>query len=135
MSHSIWGQSVRYVLVGAAVYGVDLGLFTAITALSSGRLYVLANIAAKVAGAAVGFALHKNVTFTWQQQSSVSVQTLLYGTLLLFNTGLSTLLLYVAVSVLAQPAIASKIAIDVVVVGTSFVISRNLVFRPQTRQG
>jgi putative flippase GtrA len=135
MSHSISGQSVRYLLVGAVVYGVDLGLFTVIIALSSARLYVAANVAAKVAGAAVGFALHKNVTFTWQQQSSIVVQSLLYGTLLLFNMGLSTALLYLAVSGFAQSAIASKIAIDIVVVGISFVISRSLVFRPEPRQG
>jgi putative flippase GtrA len=135
MIGDFWGQSIRYLLVGCIIYMVDLGTFAVIITGSSGRYYLLANLAAKAVAAALGFALHKTVTFTWRQQDPAAVQSLLYCTLLLFNLGLSTLLLYVLIGLLAQPELSSRIAVDVGVTGFSFLVSRGLVFRPEKSRG
>ncbi len=131
MIGDFWGQSIRYLLVGCIIYMVDLGTFAAIITGSSGRYYLFANLAAKGVAAGLGFVLHKKVTFTWRQQDPAAVQSLLYCALLLFNLGMSTMLLYLSVGLMAQPEVPSKIAVDAIVTGISFVISRNLVFRPE----
>ena len=82
MSNSFWSQGARYAVVGSIVYAVDLGTFWTLISFVPPENYLLANIASKIVGASLGFALHKMVTFRWRQRNSTSVQTLGYSALI-----------------------------------------------------
>jgi putative flippase GtrA len=129
MSDTVFAQLFRYILVGSAVYAVDVGLFAFLLALPGGVHYLIANGASKAVAATVGFLLHKHFTFRWEQAGGALGQSLAYALLFLFNLGLSTALLSLSVDLLALPALLSKIVTDVIVVALSFALSRSFVFR------
>jgi len=122
------GQVARYGAVGLVVYAVDFLTYWLIHAFAP-ALYLLANVAGKAAGAATGFVLHKNVTFVGDQQHRTERQALLYALVLALNMAGSSALLWLAVRV-GAPTTPARIAIDMLVIATSFLASRFLIFRP-----
>jgi putative flippase GtrA len=122
------GQMTRYGAVGLFVYAVDLLTYWLIQT-TAPALYLLANVAGKAAGAATGFVLHKNITFAGDQQHRTERQALLYVLVLGLNMAGSSVLLWLAVR-LGAPATPARIAIDMLVIATSFLASRFLIFRP-----
>lgn len=133
MTDTLSGQSVRYVMVGAAVYACDVGVFALLVHIGLSRHYLLANVASKCLAATIGFLLHKHFTFRWPQHDRPLRQAARYVSLLVFNLGLSTVLIWVAVRGLGWPALAGKIATEAVIAGISFLVSRSLVFRRAAR--
>ena len=91
-------QLLRYGLVGGIVYGSDFTAF-AVTLWLSGSMYLTANIIGKITGAAVGFVLHRQFTFSWEQKDGLARQALLYTGLLLANIAGSSMLLWLLVDV------------------------------------
>jgi putative flippase GtrA len=128
MNQSALHQMIRYVMVGAVVYACDMAVFWAIITLVP-QGYLPANVAAKMVGATVGFVLHKYVTFSWQQKSETTEQVKAYILLFIFNITLSTVLLWLLVSQFHAPEILAKICTDIVVIVTSFFVSRHFVYR------
>ncbi|MFM9979207.1 MAG: GtrA family protein [Sphingomonadaceae bacterium] len=122
------GQLSRYGAMGLIVYAVDFLTFWLIHAIAP-SLYLIANVAGKAAGAATGFVLHKTVTFAGEQQHATGRQALLYALVLGINMAGSSALLWLAVG-LGAPTTPARIAIDGIVIATSFLASRFLIFRP-----
>lgn len=129
MEQSLSRQTVRYVIVGAVVYGIDVGLFIILMMVIPKRHYLEANTVAKMVAAIAGFFLHKHFTFSWEQRHSIVRQIALYAAVFAFNMALSTGLVYLLVGRLALPTLPSRIFVDVVVTGAAFFASRQLVFR------
>lgn len=129
MKQSLSRQTVRYVIVGGVVYGIDVGLFIILMMMTPKTHYLEANTLAKTVAAIAGFFLHKHYTFSWEQRHSMVRQIVLYAALFAFNMGLSTGLVYLLVGRLALPTLPSRIFVDVLVTATAFFVSRQLVFR------
>ncbi|WP_282604522.1 GtrA family protein [Pelagibius sp. Alg239-R121] len=126
-------QTVLYVAVGGVVYLVDLGSFTAVV-LTWPDQHLLGNTLAKIAGALTGFILHKYLTFAGDQSDPVHKQALRYVTLLAVNIAGANFLLYIFIDILAAPTLPAKIGVDVLVIISSFFISRHLVFKKNKKQ-
>lgn len=122
-------QLVRYGLVGGIVAGSDYAVYAATVWLSDGA-YLAANGLGKVAGAGLGFWLHKRVTFSWKQRNDAGWQARAYAALFVFNLALSSVLLTVLVELGRFDAYLSRLAVDAVVIATAFVGSRLWVYRP-----
>lgn len=128
MKHSLSSQSFRYLIVGGVVYGIDVGTFVVLIALAKNH-YLEMNVVAKTLSAFVGFFLHRHFTFSWEQRHSMKRQFILYVLLFAFNMALSTGLIYLLVGRLSLPTLPSRIAVDMVVIVTAFIVSRQMVFR------
>ena len=128
MNQSALHQSFRYGLVGACVYATDLLVYLAVLFLAPGS-YLAGNVASKVGAAALGFGLHKRFTFSWRQKDSAGRQLASYLALLAANLGLSSLLLWLLAGWIGISPIVAKLAVDVIVIAISFVVSRTWVYR------
>ena len=122
-------QGARYGLVGLVVLAADFGIYSLMLAVFPGE-FLAANICGKIAGAALGFVLHRHVTFRWAQRDGAARQFAAYLAVLGFNLLLSSALLWVAVELLGANAYFAKLGVDVIVVGTAFLLSRLWVYRP-----
>ena len=105
-----------------------MGSFVVIVFISP-TAYLQANIVAKILGAMAGFLLHKYVSFSWMQRDRTGRQVFFFILLLLGNLCLSTLLLYIGALLLGLPEIMAKIVADIVVIATTFILGRILIFR------
>lgn len=121
-------QMWRYLLVGGVVYLVDLAVYAAMVHLVP-HAYLLANGMGKIAGAALGFILHKRFTFFGGQRDGVERQVLSYAGLLAFNLALSSALLWFAVGAVGADALIARVAIDGLVILMSFLGMRLWVYR------
>ena len=128
MTARLTGQVVRYGLVGLLVLALDYAVFAGLLALLPGQ-HLAANITGKLAGAAVGFVLHKYVTFAGSQADETGLQALSYGLLLGFNLLLSTTLLWLFVDQLLLNAYGARLFVDAVVIGVSFLGAKLWVYR------
>jgi putative flippase GtrA len=126
--NGIAAQAIRYGAVGLVVLAADFAIYSAILLIAPGR-FLAANLAGKAAGAALGFVLHRTVTFRWEQRDPAARQLLSYLAVLAFNLLLSSLLLWLAIERLGANPYAAKLAVDVVIVGTAFLLSRLWVYR------
>jgi len=126
--NGIVAQAVRYVAVGLAVLAADFAIYSAIL-LAAPERFLAANLAGKVVGAALGFVLHRTVTFRWAQRDPATRQLLSYLAVLGFNLLLSSLLLWLAIDRLGANPYLVKLAVDIVIVGTAFLLSRLWVYR------
>ena len=128
MTARLTGQVLRYGLVGLVVLASDYAVFAGLLALLTGQ-HLAANIAGKLAGAAIGFVLHKYVTFAGSQADGTGRQALSYSLLLGFNLLLSSILLWLLVDRLAFNAYGARLFVDAVVIGVSFLGSKLWVYR------
>ena len=92
--------------------------------------FLAANLCGKLTGAALGFVLHRHVTFRWAQRDGAARQFAAYLAVLGFNLLLSSALLWAAIRLLGANAYLAKLGVDIVVVGTAFLLSRLWVYRP-----
>ena len=128
MTAGLTGQVARYGLVGLLVLALDYALFAGLLSLLPGQ-HLAANIVGKVAGAAIGFVLHKYVTFAGSQADRTGRQALSYALLLGFNLLLSSVLLWLLVDRLDFNAYGARLFVDAVVIGMSFLGSKFWVYR------
>ncbi|HEY0597727.1 GtrA family protein [Sphingopyxis sp.] len=122
-------QGARYGLVGLVVLAADFAVYSLVLALLPGQ-FVAANICGKIAGAVLGFVLHRHVTFRWAQRDGATRQFAAYVAVLGFNLLFSSALLWFAIEMLGANAYLAKLAVDIVVAGTAFLLSRLWVYRP-----
>ena len=122
-------QGARYGLVGLVVLAADFGVYSLLLALFPGQ-FLAANLCGKLTGAAFGFVLHRHVTFRWAQRDGAARQVAAYLAVLGFNLLLSSALLWAAIRLLGANAYLAKLGVDIVVVGTAFLLSRLWVYRP-----
>jgi putative flippase GtrA len=128
MTARLTGQVVRYGLVGLLVLALDYAVFAGFLALLPGQ-HLAANIAGKLAGACVGFVLHKYVTFAGDQADRTGRQALSYTLLLGFNLLLSSTLLWLLVDRLTFNAYGARLFVDAVVISVSFLGSKLWVYK------
>jgi putative flippase GtrA len=128
MSQSLPRQIGLFGLVGILVFTLDYATFAAMLWAMPGN-HLIANIAGKVAGAVSGFVLHKNITFAGAQRDGAGQQALSYAMLFAFNLAMSTGLLWLLVDHWQLNTYWSRLAVDVLVVFTSFTGSRLFVYR------
>jgi putative flippase GtrA len=121
-------QLVRYGIVGGIVYAADFAAFAMMMVLIP-HAYLGANIVGKVAGAVVGFLLHKRFTFSWDQRDSATRQAIAYLLLFLCNLAASSLLIWLLVDFARANAFVAKISVDGFVIACSFFGSRLWVYR------
>lgn len=126
--NGIIAQATRYVAVGLVVLAVDFAVYWAIL-LTAPERFLAANLAGKAVGAALGFLLHRTVTFRWEQRDPPARQLLSYLAILAFNLMLSSLLLWLAIDRFGANAYFAKLAVDIVIVGSAFLLSRLWVYR------
>ena len=120
---------LRYGAVGLVVLAADFATFAALVGIMP-TAYLFANLAGKIVGAATGFVLHKYFTFSWSQKHQSGKQLISYTGLMVFNLAQSTLLLWLLVAQLGCDKLIAKIMVDLVVIATSFVVSRFWIYRP-----
>ena len=128
VNQSAMHQAARYGLVGACVFATDLGVFWVVLQ-AAPPAYLAANVAGKIAGAGLGFVLHRRFTFGWQQKDRGSRQLVSYLCLFAANLALSSALLALLVCGFAVHKLVAKVLVDAVVIATSFVVSRYWVYR------
>lgn len=124
-------QGMRYLVAGGVVFACDFLVFSVIV-LMAPVLLIPANVAGKIAGAALGFVLHRNWTFAGVHRDSATRQLISYLLLLLFNIAASSALLWLLAEALGLWVPAAKLVADAVVIALAFVIGRSIVFRPAT---
>lgn len=128
MTRKLTGQLVRYALVGLFVLAIDYAVFAGLFSLLPDQ-YLAANIAGKLSGAAVGFILHKTISFAGAQADGTGQQAVSYALLLGFNLMLSSGLLWLLVDWLALNAYWARLFVDAVVIAASFLGSKLWVYR------
>lgn len=126
--NGIVAQALRYAAVGLVVLAADFAVYSTILFAAPGH-FVAANLAGKLVGAALGFVLHRVVTFRWTQRDTATRQLLSYFAVLGFNLLLSSLLLWLAIDRFGANPYLAKLAVDIVIVGTAFLLSRLWVYR------
>lgn len=125
------GAAVRYLFVGGIIYGIDVLIFTGLLLLLGSNRYLAVNVMAKTLAATIGFFLHRTITFNGNHQHDVRQQFVMYVGLFLFNVALSSVMIFMLVGVLLLPPVPSRIAADVVVTITAFIVSQKIVFRSE----
>ena len=128
MNGKIVGTFSRYVGVQLLAYAFDMGTFLFATWLGSGPL--VANVFGKLLAGGFAFFAHRRLTFGVHRQPGAAGQLLRYAALLALNVPLSSAVLALLLQWIEQPVLAKFIA-DVLCVGITFVLSRQLVFRPK----
>jgi putative flippase GtrA len=130
-SSSLPRQSVLFLLVGLAQLVVDTAIYIGLTAL--GMPVTPANIAGRVGGVSLGFALNARYTFAVDGQSHMGRRTMFrFLVMWLALTALSTLILaQVAGSAGLQGSWLAKPAVEAVMAAIGFIIQRHWVFRPR----
>lgn len=128
VNQSAMHQAARYGLVGACVFAADLAVFWLVLH-AAPPAYLAANAAGKIAGAGLGFVLHKRFTFGWRQKDRGARQLVSYLCLLAANLALSSALLALLVGGLAVDKLVAKVLVDAVVIAIAFVVSRHWVYR------
>jgi putative flippase GtrA len=121
-------QIGRFVAVGLCVVALDYAVFAAWLWAMPGS-HLAANIAGKAVGALSGFVLHKYITFAGEQRDGTGRQAVSYALMFGFNLAMSTGLLWLLVDHLRLNAYGSRLAVDALVVITSFLGSRLWVYR------
>ena len=117
---------VRYVAVQVATYGVDMGLFLLLFALS-GWGALTANAIAKIVAGVSAFLAHRYFTFESARGGNQARQAVLYVALWSLNVPLATGLL--ALFLLpGVPAVIAKFVADVFCVGLNYWVSRKYIF-------
>jgi len=125
--NNVSAQAIRYLIVGGLVFAFDFGVFTGLVLINAHWLFA-ANIAGKIAGALLGFFLHRHFTFSWQKRQSGLRQFLSYGAVLLLNLIISSGLVYLFVISMNIEAVIGRLLSDIITIFLAFILSRNLVF-------
>jgi putative flippase GtrA len=129
VSQSLIAQLMRYFMVGGVVYLSDLAIFALVLA-AAPAAHLIANLAGRVAGAALGFVLHRQFTFSWAHRDGRARQALAYISVLLANIAASTVLLWLAVDKASIDPLVARMLVDAVVIAAAFVAGRQFVYRP-----
>lgn len=123
------GEVLRYGASGAVVYAIDFLTFAAMVHFAPSH-YLIANQLAKLAGAISGFFLHKYFTFANQHHHGMRNQFAMYIATFVFNILSSSALLWLLVEVVGAERYVAKIVADVVVIATTFLVGKFLIYRP-----
>lgn len=124
----------RYLLTGGAAWVVDGTVF--VLTLSAFGV-VLAQLFARIVGAAVAFFGHKLFVFreVGVQPSTLVSQSLRYVGLWFFSYTVSTLALVGLIDHVGMNAIAAKVMVESGIVGMNYLVMKSLIFRPLAAKG
>lgn len=128
MKQGVLYQLTRYGLVGGVVYLTDFLAFAVAVWLTE-HMYLTANIIGKIAGAAVGFVLHRQFTFSWEQKDNLARQAFSYAIVFLANIVGSSALLWLLIDWANANAYLAKLCVDIAVITASFVAGRFWIYR------
>lgn len=119
--------TTRYIAVMGLGFVVDLAVFTA---LYRSLGVPLAQWAARVAGAAVGFWLHREFTFRAAQANprALRSQAMRFAVVWLVNYAVSTSGILLAIAALAVDPVLAKLGVEVLIAGAGFLWMRGFVF-------
>ena len=125
---SLRRQGGHYLLIGLLQYVVDCGVMMALSHL--GLPVMPSNVAGRVSGAVLGFWLNGRITFAGEDTTVGRRQLLRFVLLWLFTTTLSTWAIG-AIDAAAglRWAWLAKPAVEAVLAGMSFLVSRHWVYR------
>lgn len=125
-------QLARYAIAGSGVYLSDLVAYCLAILVDPGH-YLVANCAGRLTGALVGFIVHRRWTFGGPQKLGWPSQLLVYLVLLGTNVLTSSFLLWLLVAGFGLAKLPSRMSVDVLILGSTFLVSRHLVFGTRQR--
>lgn len=118
------GSGVRYLLVSVVGWLVDILMYTFTYAVVG---VAIAQLFARFSGALTGFFGHK--LFTFSHKSSITqTQILQYGLLWVINYGVTVWGIYFLIDVWNFHEVASKFAVELVVIPTNYLIMKYKIF-------
>jgi putative flippase GtrA len=117
---------LRYLIIQAIAYAIDMGLFVALL-YSSPLDAFFSNILSKIAAGIFAFLVHQNFTFRVDKSNKNKTQAIRYFILLGLNVPISSMVLSSLLHVV-EMAIAAKFMSDVFCVLLSFYVSKKWVF-------
>lgn len=120
-------SAVLFVVVGGLQFGLDAGLFVALTWV--GMVPAWANIASRLVAACVGFFLNGRLTFGHKALTNVQFARYIACWMLLTAASTVTVAAVAELSGL-QWAWLAKVLVEIVLAAASFLLMRNWVFRP-----
>lgn len=121
-------RPLRYLVTGGAAWLVDLAVFTLLLPVAG---IVLAQLAARIAGAVAAFVGHKLFVFQSLDRNpyTLATQTAGYAGLWILAYILSTLALVVLIEHLEWNMLAAKIVVEVGIVLMNYTVMKTLIFR------
>ena len=125
---SLTRQGGHYVLIGLLQYVVDWGVMVGLSHV--GLTVELANVAGRISGATLGFWLNGRITFAGEGTALGRRQLMRFMLLWLFTTALSTWAIGAIENAAGlRWAWLAKPAVEAVLAGMSFLVSRHWVYR------
>ena len=125
---------IKYVISGGTAAVVDLGLLFLLTEIA-GIWYLLSAVIAFICSLFTAFLLHKFWTFREHSLHRITKQFVFFTLVALFNLGLNTLLLYLAVEVWHVWYLAAQFVIMGALAFMNFVINKTVTFRHENKDG
>lgn len=117
---------IRYIAIGAATYGLDIGLFLLLIKINI-ISPIVANIVSKLAAGIFGFIAHRSFTFRIKTEQHKIQHALRYFSLLAINIPLFSAIFAATLIWITDPKTA-KVASDIICVILSYLQSRYFVF-------
>ena len=130
-SWRVLARLVRYALVSIGSFLLDYLLFV-VLAYVAGVPYLAANVAARVVSAAANFTGHK--VFSFRSAGQTVSKTGRYVLAVAFALSMASVLLYVAVELLAIKSLIAKPLVDALVFLVNFAVLSRFVFRGRRLQ-
>lgn len=126
--HILFSRTSRYLIAGAAVASVQLGLFYLLSAML-GIWYLASSTASAAVALITSFMLQKLWTFENRDLAGVHGQAAKFLILYGVNLGVNALLMYVFVDGLRLPPVPAQISAMAIIAGYGFFIYKHLIFK------
>jgi putative flippase GtrA len=117
---------IRYISIQLVAYGIDMGGFLMILALTPAGP-ITGNVVGKLLAGIFAFLCHRHITFQSAGGTTIWRQAIRYFPLLVVITPLSSALLEIALQWISQP-VAAKVVADVICVAATYMLSKHFVF-------
>ena len=123
---------VKYIISGGTAAVIDLGLLYIFTDIV-GIWYLFSAIISFVFSLLTSFLLHKFWTFRENSLKRMKKQFIFFTSLAIFNLGINTILMYVAVEIFGVWYMLSQFCIMGVIALMNFVINKTITFKPDNK--
>lgn len=122
-----WAKQISLYGVGQVLaYGLDLGIFTGLVAVSFAP--VAANVAGKIVAFIFAFVFHHYFSFRGHDNRDFASMAIRYGGILLLNAAATSVVLHLLIEMAHAPEIPAKVFADISFFAVSFLLLRAFVF-------